>query len=157
MGDEAVIQTGKPRNAPRKHGAPKRGAILLADGDRNDVFLTMRAFEKAGVRNDVVVFRDGLETLERILENGEAEVPELVMLALNLSRLSGVDVLRRMRANEATRHLPAILLISSEEQREVLVNYGLKADGYVCKPVDFLQLRYETGALDFEWMVENDS
>lgn len=150
MGDELVIRKSKTKGK-----AATGEAILLADGNRDDVALTLRAFEKAGVRNEVMVARDGLDTLDHLFNGGGA--PGLVMLDLKLSRLNGLDVLRRMRANELTKRLPAIVLISSEDQREVLENYGLNADGYICKPVDFLQLRDETGELDFEWQVENDS
>ncbi len=151
MGDKPVIQKSKTKG----EATTADGAILLADGSRDDVALTLRAFRKSGVRNPVTVAHDGFETLDHLFSNGAR--PGLVMLDLKLSRLSGLDVIRRMRANELTRHLPAIVLISSDDHREVLESYGLKADGYVRKPVDFLQLRYETGALDFEWMVEDVS
>ncbi len=151
MGDEAVIRESKTKGGTITPG----GAILLADGSRDDVALTMRAFEKSGLRNQVMFTHDGSETLDYLFGNGGK--PGLVLLALNLSRLSGLDVLQRMRANETTKYLPVIVLISSEDHREVLENYGLNADGYICKPVDFLRLRYETGALDFEWMVEDVS
>ncbi|MGH3088151.1 MAG: response regulator [Rubrobacteraceae bacterium] len=133
--------------------------ILLADGNRDDVDLTLRVFEKAGVRNRITVVHDGFETLDHLFENGRngGVAPGLVMLDLKLSRLSGLDVIRRVRANELTRRLPVIVLISSEDHREVLENYGLKADGYICKPVDFVRLRDEISKLDFDWLVEDVS
>ena len=121
--------------------------------------LTRRVFEKAGIQNRIVVARDGVEALDYLFGVGDYAgrdtdfMPKLVLLDLAMPRLNGVDVLRRIRASMRTKALPVLLLAGSEELN-VLNDHGLSADGYVRKPLDFIQLSDMERQLGFRWQVK---
>ena len=119
--------------------------ILLVDDDPNDVELTLRAFRNNPLGNTIVVARDGLEALDYLHGTGAYagrdpdQLPQLVLLDLNLPAIDGLEVLRRIRAEERFRRLPIVILTSSNEDSDKLAGYGLGANSYVRKPVDFRQ------------------
>src|SRR5262249_53068391 len=119
--------------------------ILLVEDSQSDEKLTIRAFVKSGVTNEIHVARDGVEPLDYLFETGAhaerkgAPLPALVLLDLNLPRLDGAEVLRRIRANERTRFLPVVILTSSKEDEDIVSSYSLGANAYVRKPLDFNQ------------------
>lgn len=135
--------------------------ILLADDDPNDVVLTLRVFEKAGIKNRIVVARDGVEALNYLFGVGDYAgrntdyMPEMVLLDLAMPRLNGVDVLRRIRASVRTEGLP-VFLFAEKEEINMLDDHGLIADGYVRKPLDFAQLSDLERQMGFQWQVEAD-
>lgn len=134
--------------------------ILLAESNPNDAALTLRVLEEARIQNQVVVAHDGVEALDYLfgvgdyagLDNGS--VPELVLLALVMPRLNGVDVLRHMRANERTKLVPALLLVPTTEQ-DTLDGYEPDGGIYVHKPLDFASLHEAIGRLNLSWRVTN--
>ena len=137
--------------------------ILLVDDDPNDVELTLRAFRNNPLGNKIVVARDGLEALDYLYGTGRytgrdpAQQPQVVLLDLNLPAIDGLEVLRRIRADERFRRLPIVILTSSNEDSDKLAGYGLGANSYVRKPVDFRQFSEAVTRLGLYWMLVNEA
>lgn len=139
----------------------RRKTILLVEDNDDDVALTVRAFEKSGVANEVVVVRDGAEALDYLFATGAYEgrdpqdLPQVVLLDLKLPKIDGLEVLRRLRANDLTRRLPVVVLTSSNEQQDILASYDRGANSFVRKPVDFTQFLDAARQLGLYWLVLN--
>jgi two-component system, response regulator len=137
--------------------------ILLVEDNPDDELLTLRALKKNNVFNKVVVARDGAEALDYLFGEGAyagrdtSDVPQLVLLDLKLPKVDGLEVLRRLRADERTRLLPVVILTSSREQQDLLDGYGYGANSYVRKPVDFAQFSRAVEQLELYWLVLNES
>jgi two-component system response regulator len=136
--------------------------ILLVEDNPDDELLTLRALRKTGIRNEVVVAHDGVEALDYLFARGphsgrdRAAMPQLILLDLKLPRMDGLEVLKRLRSDERTRLLPVVILTSSKEQRDMLDGYGLGANSYVRKPVDFEQFVRAVELLRNYWLVLNE-
>jgi CheY-like chemotaxis protein len=136
--------------------------ILLVDDDPNDVELTLRAFRNNPLGNKIVVAHDGIEALDYLRGTGEhagrdaSQLPQVVLLDLNLPLLDGLEVLRRIRAEERFRRLPIVILTSSNEDSDKLAGYGLGANSYVRKPVDFKEFSEAVTRLGLYWMLVNE-
>lgn len=114
--------------------------ILLVEDDPGDVLMTREAFEDNKVRNNLHVVNNGVDAMAFLGREGEfadAPVPDLVLLDLNLPRMSGREVLAAIKADESLRHIPVVVLTTSEAEEDVLSSYSLHANAYVTKPVDF--------------------
>jgi two-component system response regulator len=134
--------------------------ILLVEDNPKDEALTLRALRKNNISNMVVVARDGAEAVEYLFgKPGEPvrELPQLVLLDLKLPKIDGLDVLRRVRAEERTRLLPVVILTSSREERDIIDGYSLGANSYVRKPVDFTQFTEAVRQLGLYWLLLNES
>ena len=131
--------------------------ILLVEDNLDDVELTMRAFSKARLANPIIVASDGVEALQHLLpENGAAPLqPALVLLDLNLPRVAGLDVLRRMRADSRTRITPVVVLTTSSHQRDIVDSYALGCNSYLTKPVDFGEFIEAAATLGLYWLALN--
>ena len=127
--------------------------ILLVEDNPDDETLTRRALAKNNIQNEVRVARDGAEALELL----RTVTPELVLLDLKLPKVDGLEVLRRIRADERTRLLPVVILTSSKEERDLVAGYGLGANSYIRKPVDFAQFVEAVRQLGLYWLVLNQS
>lgn len=127
--------------------------ILLVEDNPDDETLTRRALAKNNIQNEVRVARDGAEALQLL----ETITPELVLLDLKLPKVDGLEVLRRIRADERTRLLPVVILTSSKEERDLVSGYGLGANSYIRKPVDFAQFVEAVRQLGLYWLVLNQS
>ena len=138
------------------------GLILLVEDQDDDVELTLRAFSRSNIANEIVVVRDGEEALDYLFTSGPyadrdpSLTPSVVLLDLNLPKVSGLDVLRRMRADTRTRRLPVVVLTSSNEERDVIASYDLGANSFVRKPVDFAQFIEAAHHLGLYWLVLNE-
>ena len=136
-------------------------SILLVEDNEDDAELTERAFRKANIRNPLVRVRDGVEALDFLFARGAYaardvnDVPAVVLLDLNLPRLSGIQLLEEIRANERTSHLPVVILTSSNEDRDRLAAYQRHANSYVQKPVDYDQFVSAARDLGLYWLVLN--
>jgi two-component system response regulator len=136
--------------------------ILLVEDNVDDEVLTVRALKKNNVLNEVVVARDGVEALDYLFGTGGyagrdlAQQPGVILLDLKLPKLDGLGVLRRIRADERTRRLPVVVLTSSKEQQDLLQSYGLGANSYIRKPVDFNQFTESMRQLRLYWLVLNE-
>jgi two-component system, response regulator len=135
--------------------------ILLVEDSSSDEELTLRALRKSNVANRVVVTRDGAEALDYLFAQGAfadrdpRDLPQVVLLDLNLPKIGGLEVLRRIRADERTKLLPVVILTSSSEDKDLLVSYGSGANSYVVKPVDFTQFADAVRQLGMFWLVIN--
>ena len=135
--------------------------ILLVEDNINDEMLTLRAFKKNNIVNQVKVVRDGVEALDYLFASGKYagrdpdDTPELVLLDLKLPKMNGLQVLRRLRADDKTRLLPVVILTSSDEDQDVIDSYHLGANSYVRKPVDFAQFTEAVRQLGLYWLVLN--
>jgi CheY-like chemotaxis protein len=136
--------------------------ILLVEDNPSDVGLTQRALAKSHVANELIVAEDGQEALDYLFGAGAhagrdvAELPALVLLDLKLPRLDGLEVLRRIRADERTRRLPVVILTTSKEDRDVAASYDLGVNSYIRKPVDFDQFAQAIQQLGLYWLVLNE-
>lgn len=135
--------------------------ILLVEDNRDDEVLTLRALRKNRITNEVVVVRDGAEALEYLFGTGRYEgrdttvMPDLILLDLKLPKVDGLEVLRRLRADQGTRSLPVVILTSSTEEQDVLKGYGLGANSYIRKPVDFDEFTEAARQLGVYWLLLN--
>jgi len=135
--------------------------ILLVDDSPDDVELTIRAFQRNGIANEVVVASDGEEALEYLFETGKfagrvGDNPGLVLLDLKLPKVMGLDVLKQIRGDQRTRRLPVVVLTSSNEEQDIIQAYELGANSFVRKPVDFARFVEATRQLGLYWLVLNE-
>lgn len=136
--------------------------ILLVEDNPNDIELTLRAFERTKILNEIVVARDGEQAIHYLFSTGPhagrdpAMMPEVVLLDMKLPKIDGLGVLRRMRADERTKRLPVVMLTSSKEDRDVLTSYDLGANSFVRKPVDFGEFVDAARHLGIYWLVVNE-
>jgi two-component system response regulator len=136
--------------------------ILLVEDNRDDEELTLRALKKNNVANRVVVARDGEEALDYLFGTGAyigrnlRDTPTMILLDLKLPKIDGLEVLRRLRANENTRYTPVVILTSSKEEKDRLQGYKLGVNSYVVKPVDFHQFSEAINYLGLYWLVLNE-
>jgi two-component system, response regulator len=139
----------------------RSGIILLVEDNPDDAELTLRAFEKSKLVNKVVIARDGQEALEYLFATGayagrgKDEDPQVVLLDLKLPKLDGLNVLRRIRADERTKRVPVVILTSSNEERDLIASYDLGANSFVRKPVDFAEFIEASRHLGLYWLVLN--
>lgn len=140
----------------------ERKMILLVEDNPDDEALTLRALKKNNIGNEIAVVHDGAEAVEFLTCSGTYanrdphEMPQVVLLDLKLPKLDGMEVLRRIRANEATRLLPVVILTSSKEEQDRLNGYSLGANSYVQKPVDFDQFIGAVRQLGLYWLILNE-
>jgi two-component system response regulator len=136
--------------------------ILLVEDNPDDEELTLLAFKKSNIANEVVVARDGAEALDFLFGTGTyagrdlSVMPAVTLLDLKLPKVDGLEVLKRLRAHERTRRLPVVILTSSGEQQDIVESYNLGANSYIRKPVDFAQFMEATKQLGLYWLVLNE-
>jgi CheY-like chemotaxis protein len=138
-----------------------KGSILLVEDNPDDVALTLRAFKRNNILNEIIVARDGVEALERLFgkdgSSGPSELPSVVLLDLKLPRVDGLEVLKKVREHDRTRLLPVVILTSSREEQDLIKGYALGANSYVRKPVDFEQFIEAVRQLGLYWLMLNDA
>ncbi len=133
--------------------------ILLVEDNKDDEMLTLRALKKNNILNEVIVARDGAEALDYLFATGAhagrdvTEVPQIVLLDLNLPRIGGIEVLRRIRADERTKMLAVVVLTSSKEDEDIISSYSEGANSYVRKPVEFAAFSDAVKALGLFWLL----
>ena len=131
-----------------------RKIILLVEDNPDDEELTLRALRRNNIGNEVVVARDGAEAVAYFERGGE--LPALVLLDLKLPKLDGLEVLRRIRADERTRLVPVVILTSSDEESDLVSGYANGANSYVKKPVDFVAFIDAVRNLGLYWLMLNE-
>lgn len=137
------------------------GAILLVEDNPNDEILTLRAFRKTNITNEVIIARDGEEALDYLFGTGAYEgrdvldLPQLVILDLKLPKINGLEVLRQIRSDERTKTVPVIIMTSSKEEQDVVKAYSLGSNAYVQKPVDFVEFAEAVKCLGMFWLLLN--
>jgi two-component system response regulator len=136
--------------------------ILLVEDNEDDELLTLRALARNNIKNDVIVARDGAEALDFLFaEGGHAGrdisvMPAMILLDLKLPKVGGLEVLRAIRGNDLTKLLPVVVLTSSLEEQDLIRSYGLGANSYVRKPVDFNQFMEAVRQLGLYWLILNE-
>jgi two-component system, response regulator len=140
----------------------KNTTILLVEDNPNDEALTLRALKKNNIGNMVFVARDGAEALDFLFCTGTYadrdpnDMPQLILLDINLPKIDGLEVLRRIRRDKRTRRLPVVMLTSSNEEQDLIEAYDSGANSYVRKPVDFTRFAASIQQLGMYWLVLNE-
>jgi len=135
--------------------------ILLVEDNPDDEALTLRALRHHKIGDDVVVAHDGVEALDFLFSRGEfaqdslTNMPDVVLLDLNLPRVNGHEVLQAMRADERTRNLPVVVLTSSNEEQDIKRSYQSGANSYIRKPVDFREFTNAVEKIGDYWLELN--
>ena len=138
---------------------PKK-IILLVEDNPDDVLLVQRALKRANIANEIVHAKDGVEAINYFdgkgaFANREPVMPEVMLLDLKLPRLSGLEVLKKLRARNDTRLLPIVILTSSKEDRDLVASYEFGANSFVSKPVDFMKFAEAVQQLGLYWLLLN--
>lgn len=136
--------------------------ILLVEDNPDDEMLTIRALKKNNILNEVIVVRDGAQALDYLFAEGEYagrdldNRPEVILLDLKLPKVSGLEVLKRIKTDERTKLLPVVVLTTSTEDQDLISSYEFGANSYIRKPVDFDQFIKAIGQLGLYWLVLNE-
>ncbi|MGM3306911.1 response regulator [Anabaena sp. WFMT] len=134
-----------------------KNTLLIIEDNPDDIELTLLAFEQTGLQENVVIARDGDEAINYLFadNNTSESLPDLILLDLQLPRINGLEVLRRIRADSRTRLLPIVILTTSNEESDRLQGYGLGCNSYIRKPVDYDQFVGVIRQLGMYWLVLN--
>ena len=136
--------------------------ILLVEDNPKDELPTLRTLKKCNLANDITVVRDGAEALDYLFARADYagrdadDLPTVVLLDLKLPKIDGLEVLRRLRADERTKLLPVVILTSSDEEKDILAGYELGANSYVRKPVEFSDFGIAVADLGRYWLITNE-
>ena len=142
---------------------PNAPFILLVEDNPDDLELAMMAFERNKLSNEVVVARDGAEAVDFLFADGEfadrdaSRVPAVILLDLMLPKVSGLEVLSKIRGSDATRRIPVVILTSSRHQEDIVRSYDMGANSFIRKPVDFDKFVEAVRQLEMYWLVLNES
>ena len=137
--------------------------IMLLEDNADDEALTLRALRKNNIQNEVVVARDGVEALDYLFGTGayagrDTRIkPLVILLDLKLPKIDGLEVLRRVRADQQTRFIPVVVLTSTKEEQDLINSYSFGCNSYIRKPVDFVQFVETVRQLGLYWLVLNEA
>ncbi len=137
--------------------------ILLVEDNLDDVELTIHAFKKNNIKNEIVVANDGVEALDYLFGTGKYDgrdisvMPTVILLDIKLPKINGLEVLKQIRATPLTQYLPVVILTSSKEEQDVFDGYRLGVNSYVRKPVDFVQFTEAVNNLGLYWLLLNET
>jgi two-component system response regulator len=133
-----------------------RRPILLVEDNPSDIDLTKRAFAKRNIANELIVAEDGQAALDYLFGDAKRELPAVVLLDLKLPKIEGLEVLRRIRADQRTRLLPVVVLTTSKEEQDMVQSYLLGANSYIRKPVSFAEFSAAVAQLGVYWLALNE-
>ncbi len=137
--------------------------ILLVEDNPDDEALTIRALKKNNILNEVIVARDGAEALDYLFcrdqhaDRNPNQLPQLILLDLKLPKIGGLEVLKQIRENKRTKHLPVVILTTSKEEQDINRGYELGVNSYVCKPVNFNEFAQAINQLGLYWLILNEN
>ncbi|MDA7816643.1 response regulator [Sulfurimonas sp.] len=135
--------------------------ILLVEDNADDEALTIRALKKNNLANKIDIVRDGAEAIDYIFCKGEYssrdinDKPQLILLDLNLPKMNGIDVLKHIRSEEVSKHIPVVMLTTSEQEDDITKSYDVGANSFIRKPVDFTEFTEVVNQLGVYWMAIN--
>jgi two-component system, response regulator len=134
--------------------------ILLVEDNPNDAELAIRSLKKQNLANNLVWLKDGEEALDFLFQKGKYSsggnnIPRIMLLDLRLPKIDGLEVLKEIKSNAKTKHMPVIILTSSKEDRDMVASYKLGVNSFVSKPVEFDEFAKIVSALGFYWLVVN--
>ena len=129
--------------------------ILLVEDNPDDIELTLHAFRKHNLVNDLVIARDGQEAMDRLFASETGDVPDLVLLDLKLPKIGGMEVLRAIRADPRTKRIPVVILTTSDDEADILNGYELGINSYIRKPIDFDNFIATVKQVGMYWLVLN--
>ena len=138
-----------------------KSIIMVVEDNQDDLDLTLRAFAKNNILNEIIIARDGVEALDYLFGTGVHEgrdlhvMPEVILLDLKMPRMGGIETLRHIRSNALTKLLPVVVLTSSDEEKDMIASYECGVNSYIRKPVDFNQFVDAVRQLSLYWMVLN--
>jgi len=130
-------------------------SILLVEDNPRDAELTLRAFAKSNLANNILVAHDGVEALEIVYGRPDADRPRVILLDLKLPKLDRLEVLRKLKSDDRTRAIPVVIVTSSKQDPDIKTAYDLGANSYVVKPVDFESFMKIMSQLGFYWLMVN--
>jgi CheY-like chemotaxis protein len=131
--------------------------IVLVEDNEDDIVLTRRALSRNKIGNPLVIARDGAEALELLLSaNGDSINPAIILLDLQLPKVDGLTVLKRLREDPRTKLTPVVVLTSSKAEQDVVAGYNLRANSYIRKPVDFDQFTEAVRQIGMYWLLLNE-
>ncbi len=134
--------------------------ILLVEDSAHDAEMTMRVLKRRGIVNEIAWVKDGVEAVEYLFCEGEYTerdngMPKLVLLDMKMPRMDGLQVLKQLKSSEKTKHIPVIMLTSSQEESDLMNSYSLGVNSYIVKPVDFEQFDETIAQVGMYWAVVN--
>lgn len=135
--------------------------ILLVEDSMEDAEMTIRALKKVNLANKLVHLKDGQEALDFLFGSGEFSgrdtmmKPKVVLLDIKMPRVDGIEVLRQIKSNEATRNIPVVIMTSSSQEKDIITSYSLGVNSYVVKPVDFEGFAKAVSELGLYWLLTN--
>ncbi len=135
--------------------------MLLVEDNVYDAELTIRSLKKVGLTNKLLHVKDGAEALDYIFNKGEygkrinSKNPKLILLDIKMPKVDGIEVLRQIKSNEATRNIPVVIMTSSKEEQDIITSYSLGANSYVVKPVNFEGFSKAVADLGLYWLTSN--
>ena len=141
----------------------EQSVILLVEDNPDDEALTLRAFKKNNIRNEVIIARDGVEAVDYLFGTGAhagrdlSVMPQVILLDLKLPKMDGFEVLERIRSSEATQYLPVVILTTSSEDQDRIRGYDLGANSFVRKPVEFDKFIEAVRQLGLYWLILNEA
>jgi Response regulators consisting of a CheY-like receiver domain and a winged-helix DNA-binding domain len=136
--------------------------ILLVEDDDDDASLTIMALKRKNLVNNLIRLNDGVQAIDFVFSQGAFagrpadEFPRVILLDLKMPKLSGIDVLRRIKSDDRTKHIPVVVLTSSKENPDLAICYQLGANSYIVKPVVFEDFLSAIAELGFYWLVLNE-
>ena len=135
--------------------------ILLVEDNPHDAEMTMRALKKVNLANKLIHVKDGAQALDFIFARGTyagrqiENKPKVILLDIKMPKVDGIEVLRQIKSNEATKAIPVVIMTSSKEQQDVITSYNLGVNSYVVKPVDFESFAKAVSELGLYWLITN--
>lgn len=135
--------------------------ILLCEDNKRDADLTIRALKKHNVTNNIYWVKDGEEALDYLFSEGSSfnkpfvDTPKVILLDLKMPKIDGLTVLKEIRAHEKTKLTPVVIMTSSQEESDIAESYGLGANSYIVKPVDFKKFMDSIAEVGLYWMLLN--
>jgi two-component system, response regulator len=129
--------------------------ILLVEDNMDDAGLTIRALKKHNLANDLLHLKDGAEALDFLFSEKADNHPRLILLDIKMPKVSGIEVLRKLKADPEKKAIPVVVLTSSKEERDIIESYRLGVNAYIVKPVNFEKFLDAVSELGHFWLVLN--